>query len=215
MYLKWIGLVLLICSVIAAGIAPEFEVYSRKEIPAFVEGENSPVVNRRVNVPPFNSTEGWIGFNVTLRKEGLLNYQAYGWISSDENIPMDIFMHIVNETGLVDLVFDGFLPEAWERNKVYASAYINGTIRTDSFYFEKLDNCNKYIVLFRNYNPDNKIYTPVYLTIAESWSEAAPLIKVMPQVYFVFLATGVFGTCLIVIGIYLEKKKKKRKRPKN
>lgn len=162
-------------------------------------------------MPPYNSSEGWIGFNITLRKENALNYKAYGIVNTTTaKSHIKIVMHIVNTTGLEDLVFDGFIPEAWQRNKVYASAFLNDTRRTDTFYLVNLDNCSKYIVLFRSYYENDASYTPVSLTIVESWYEGSPILKKMPQIYLVFLGTGITSICLIAIGLYSEKKRRRK-----
>jgi len=198
----------------AAEIVPSIQTYDEKEAPALVEeedGEFTPALNRIVLVPPYNSSEGWIGFNITLRKEGALDYRAYGIVNATATKShISIVMHIVNTTGLEDLVFDGFIPEAWQRNKVYASAFLNDTQKADTFYLRNLDNCRKYIVLFRSYYENDTSYTPVSLTIVESWYEGTPIVKAMPQLYIVFLGTSVVGVCLISLGLYSEKKKRRK-----
>jgi|YelNatPaOPRAMG01_1025707.scaffolds.fasta_scaffold03923_11 hypothetical protein len=197
----------------AAGIVPTIQTYDEKEAPALVEeegGKFTPALNRIVPVPPYNSSEGWIGFNITLRKESALDYKAYGIVNATAaKSHINIVMHIVNTTGLEDLVFDGFIPEAWQRNKVYASAFLNDTQRADTFYLTNLDNCSKYIVLFRSYENDN-LYTQVSLTIIESWYEGTPIVKATPQLYLVFLGTSVVGICLIILGLHSEKKKRRK-----
>lgn len=76
MYLRMFGIILLILSLLSVGI-----IEAKVKVPYRVEmfaktDKNFELKDAVVEVPPWNSTEGWVGFNVTLPNRWKPGYEA-------------------------------------------------------------------------------------------------------------------------------------------
>lgn len=215
MNLRGIGLTLLLISLILGALMladvkiPKFERkadYVRTE-------DNKPLIDRVVQVPPWNSTEGWVGFNITLRHKEKVNYEAYGLILPNDAEtnpePPDIAMRVVNETGLALLLFEQFDPPVWNDTKVYAEADLLPPNKLhDNFKFHDLDESEKYIVLFRNYKNSTQP-RPILINIKESWDEITLVSLLEPKAPYIVIAVL---TTITGLGLLTRKPKPPRRR---
>ena len=168
-----------------------FSIFERMEDFALLaENPKIKIVDKIVNVPPFNRTLeeaerigknwGWVGFNLSLPHEGLLGYEAYGVIiSADPKIYADVVMGIVNETGLELLTFDGFSEEAWRVVKVYATASLDANKQYQKFWLNDLDRARKYCVLFRGRGEAANDFQ-ILISVKEAWYEGKVLFPPTP-----------------------------------
>lgn len=193
---RWLGLILLLTSlVIGCIIAADVKTLDRKE--AFAELEDgAPVVDRVVDVPSWNSTEGWIGFNAILPHKGKAGYEAYGLILPNDGDPEPgIAMRVVNETGLSILRFDYFSEFAWNITKVYAEAYLDKNRRHDAFKFLEVDESYVYVFLFRGLKEEAQA-RPILISVKEAWSEEKTLME--PTVPNLLIVVSIAA-----VGLYL------------
>jgi hypothetical protein len=132
---------------------------------------NQLVEDATVSIPPWNSTSGWVGFNVTLPNQGKTSYMTYGMLATADQDPNpNMVMAAVNATGLSLLTFDGFSEQAWNASKVYARSFLNATYKTNTFEFRDLDNCSGYILLFRELKNETQ-NRPILISVKETWLE--------------------------------------------
>ena len=219
MYTRWLGLILLLISLIIGALIVahvKITVFNRQEdyVQAIENGQVTPVIDRVVEVPPWNhTTEGWVGFDIILQQEKV-NYEAFGGvIPNDNDKSPDIAMRVVNKTGLAQLVFDQFNPATWDGIKTYAAADLYPPENLYAqFRFRDLDDVypkSTYTVLFRGYKNETG-YRPILVNIKEAWSEATevPLLEPTALNIAVSAMVGVFG-----VGLVIRKPRPLRKRP--
>lgn len=198
MYLRWLGLTLLILSlIIGTVIATNVKILHRTEV--FAQTEDDMLLEDKVvSVPPWNGTEGWVGFNVTLSHKGKMNYEAYGLIlPNDEDPEPKTVMRVVNETGLAILRFDQFSTEAWNYTKVYAAAYLDRNRLYDSFRFLEVDNSSKYVFLFRGLKNETEP-RPILISLKEAWYEGKILLEPTAPNILIVAATTILGLSLTI-----------------
>jgi len=221
MYLKWVGLALLIVSLILGLLmATNAQVSLKTESYAQTESDKTPMVDRVVPVPPWNRTEGdrpwgWVGFNMTLPNQGKMGYEAYGVIlPNDPEEQPKVLMRIVNATpggGFDLLIFDKFSEQAWNASRVYAVAELPSLLNPNQYYNKfwlyGLDNASKYCVFFRGIaNRSDDFH--ILMTIKESWFEQHTLIPTTAPYMAVVGTIGVAGSSLIAIGFAQTRKRR-------
>ena len=225
MYLKWIGLALLISSLLLGAImATDIQIFQRTVSYALVASDKTPMVDRVVPVPPFNRTEGdrpvgWVGFNMTLPNQGKNGYEAYGIIlPNDPDEKPEVLMRIVNATpggGFDLLIFDRFSEQAWNASYVYAIAELPSFTDPNQYYkefrFYRPDNASKYCAFFRAIKNGTDDFN-ILITIKESWLEPGSLIPSTAPFMTVIVATGIVGSGLVVVGFVQPRKKRPRRR---
>lgn len=225
MYLKWVGIALLIVSLILGLlIATNAQIAQKAESYAQTASDNSSIVDRVVPVPPYNRTEGrdawgWVGFNMTLPNQGKMGYEAYGVIlPNNETEYPEVLMRIVNATvggGFDLLIFDHFSEQAWNASRVYAVASIpslaNPNQLYDKFSLFGVDNASKYCVFFRGIANSSDDFH-ILMTIKENWFEWHTLIPAALPYIAIVGATGIVGSSLTVIGFTQTRRKRFRRR---
>lgn len=153
MYAKWFGAALILVSLLVAGLAgANVQIFYKKEGWAKTEKDDTfvDVKDQIVLVPPWNSSTGWVGINITLPNKGKTGYSALGTIApADQDPDPNLVMRAVNESGLDYLAFDLFSEAAWNVTQVYADSFLDSTYRYGSFEFYGLDNYSHYILVFR------------------------------------------------------------------
>jgi len=198
MYLRLFGIALLILSLITGTvIATNFKVFHRMEV--FAETEDGMLLeDRTVPVPPWNSTEGWVGFNVILSHRGKMNYEAAGLILPDDADPEPkMVMRVVNETGLMLLQFDQFDPVTWDITKVYAAAYLDENRHHSEFRFVEVDNSTKYVFLFRGLKNETQS-RPILINLKEAWYEGKTLLEPTAPNVLIVAVTAIAGLILTI-----------------
>jgi len=198
MYWRWLGLALLLTSLITGSIiVVDVKTFGRVE--SFVRLEDGTLlVDRVIDVPPWNSTEeGWVSFTAILSHKQEVRYEAYGVIVPSDGDPEPwMVMRVVNETGLSDLVFDFFEEFVWNRTKVYAWAYLDENQQHYYFELEGIDESDKYIFLFRGLKEEDRS-RPILISVKEAWSEEKTLLEpTMPNLLIV-VGVGVVGLYLV------------------
>jgi hypothetical protein len=132
---------------------------------------NQLVKDAAVSIPPWNSSSGWVGFNITLSNQGKTGYVAYGMLATADQDPNpNMVMAAVNATGVSLLTSDGFSEQAWNASKVYARSFLNNTYKTNTFEFKDLDNCSAYILLLRELKNETE-NRPILISVKETWLE--------------------------------------------
>jgi hypothetical protein len=207
-------------------MAENIRLFNRVEGFAREANDRSPIVERTVDVPPWNRSEdstpgrnvGWVGFNMTLPNStlGKPGYEAYGIVlTNDPNKSPTVVMRIVNATpdigGFDLLTFDQFSELAWNASRVYAAATLQPTQPSFQFQFFNLDNATKYAVFFRgldNGTDDSQIL----ITIKEAWLEGWVLIPATPLDSAMVAAIVVVGASLTIVGYRRTLKKRPRRR---
>lgn len=202
--------------VLAGMAAGNVQRYYKTEGFALAEEGNREAEDLLVQVPPRNSSEGWVGFNITLPNQAKASYEAEGLLIPDDLDP-DPFMVMaaVNETGLDLLLFDHFSDQVWNVTKAYTRVYLDSEHRYGDFIFRDLDNCSKYVLLFRSLKDETveNVSRPFRLSIRETWQEPTPLID--PYLGTVLLASlPPAGLILVIVDFQLDRKKKTRMKPK-
>lgn len=204
-----IGLLLLLMSLIIGGLARsniktqvQFEQFAKTE-----DGEK--VMDKIVMVPPWNASEedpprGWVGFNITVTRENKINHEIHGIIlPADKDPNPKVVMRVVNETGLMILIWDNFDPYAWDSIKVYAAAYLNGSRRVDNFRFKEIDDSKKYTFLFRGLK--NETYDrPILISVKETWYEEKIILD--PFTSNVLVACSIATACVGLTLIFMKSK---------
>lgn len=222
MHLKWIGLMLLIVSlVIGLIIASNLQIMQKREQFALSE-DGKTIMDSMVPVPPWNRTEeqareqntqwGWVNFNMSLNSQGKTGYKANGIILPYYlNETPTVVMRVVNETGFEYVTFDHFTEVSWNASKIYAVAYLNATHRTDSFQFINLDNSSKYCFFFRGLG-NGTSDSHILISIKESWYEPTSLIPSTPVNIAIVGTIAAIGLSSTVIGLRQPKKHYMRRR---
>jgi hypothetical protein len=215
MYERWVGAALILVSVFVAGIAgSNVKVLYQKQDWAQTENGKQLVEDATVSVPPWNSTSGWVGFNITLPHQKETDYGAYGAIEpADQNTNPDMEMAAVNATGLSLLTFDGFSPAAWNASQVYTSSFLNSTYLTNTFWFRYLDNSSYYVLLFRGLENGTQ-NLPVLISIQELWFEPGPVLVLVPWSASIVAAVAFLGLGLIVYDLNSQRARSRLKRLK-
>ena len=225
MYLKWVGIALLIVSLILGLlIATNTQIAQKATSYARTASDNSFIMDSVVPVPPYNRTEGldtwgWVGFNMTLPNQGKMGYEAYGVIlPNNETENPEVLMRIVNATdggGFDLLIFDHFSEQAWNASRVYAVASIPSLVSAnqlyDTFSLFGVDNASKYCVFFRGIANSSDDFH-ILMTIKESWFEWHTLIPATLPYIAIVGATGIVGLSLTVIGFTQTHRKRSRRR---
>lgn len=198
MNLRWLGLTLLIPSlIIGTVIATGVKIFYRTEAFAKID-DGKELQDIVVDVPPWNSTEGWVGFNVVLSHRGKMSYEAYGLIlPNDGDTEPKMVMRVVNETGLAFLRFDQFSIEAWNDTKVYAAAYLDINRLYDRFSFFEVDNSSKYVFLFRGLKNETES-RPILMSVKEAWFEGKVLLEPTPPNILIVVITTMVGLGLTI-----------------
>lgn len=206
---RGIGLLLLLVSLLI-GVFARSDIKIPVQIEQFAKTENGEEVKEKiVMVPPWNAVEenpprGWVGFNITVTRENKINHEIHGIIlPADMDPNPKVVMRVVNETGLMILIWDNFDPYTWDSIKVYAAAYLNGTRRVDNFKFREIDESKKYIFLFRGLKNETHD-RPILISVKETWYEEKALLE--PFTSNVLIA---FSILMVGIGIILILKKPK------
>lgn len=213
---RWLGLTLLLISlIISALIAANIKItrFYRTEdyVKAVEDGQFTPVIDRVVWVPPWNSTDrGWVGFDILLQQEKP-SYEAYGLVMPNDNdTTPDLAMRVVNRTGLGMLVYDQFDPSTWKDTKIYAAADLFPPDRLYArFTFRNLDDPNStYTVLFRNYKNET-LDRPFLINIKHAWGEPTPAALLEPTAPYAIIAAV---TATIGLGLVIRNPRSPRKR---
>jgi len=218
MYWRLLGVILLSLSLITGGIiAAKVEVPHRIE--SFAEGhvivksveKNVELKDIVVNVPPRNSSEGWIGgINVTLPNRSKPSYEAYGIIlPNDGDKHPDMMMVVVNETGLIMLKWDQFSPDMLNTVKKYTAAKLNETWLHFEFRFTDLDTSSKYIFLFRSLKNETAS-RPILISLKEAWYEEDCLLPSTPFNIGIVAVTASLGLIVIIKSFQHPKKHPKK-----
>jgi len=176
---------LLLCSLITGLIiVADLKIFQRVESYAKIAENDEEVVDMIVPVPPWNASEeiparGWVGINVTLDPTGKVGYEVKGLILPDDgDLNPKTVMRVVNETGLIYLVWDGFDEYAWNNTKIYAAAYLDGSVNRLHDYFElvDVDYSSKYVFLFRGLKNETQD-RPILINLKEAWYEENCLLQ--------------------------------------
>lgn len=212
MLLRWIGCAVLIVS-LALGfiVVADVQTYQRLESFAIDPDTNEKMEDQIVAVPPWNSTGGWVGFNVTFPNEGKKGHEAGGvLLPGSEDYRPEVLLRVVNSTGLLILQIDQFDEVAWNDSKVYGVAYINASRPIGRFTLFDLDGAGKYTVLFRGL--ENKTEpSPVLISIKEAWLVNRSLIQPSFFSTLAVAATACFGG-ILMIWSYLKPKQSPSRR---
>lgn len=206
MLLRWIGCAVLIVS-LALGIivVADVQIYQRLESFAVDPDTNEKMEDRIAEVPPWNSTEGWVGFKVTFPNEGKKGHEAGGiLLPNSTDYRPEVVLRVVNSTGLSILLIDQFDEAAWNDSKVYTQAYINASIRSSEFRLLGLDGAGNYSVLLRGLENRTEP-SPVLISIKESWLINRSLIQPGFFSTLAIAATACFGG-ILVMWSYLKPK---------
>jgi hypothetical protein len=214
MYERWFGAGLLLVSLLIAGIAgANVKVSYQRQDWAKSEKDNVPVdvKNQVVLVPPFNSSTGWVGFNITFPNEGKTGHVASGALAPYDRDPNpEIVMEAVNETGLDELTFDSFSEAAWSATEIYAGSFLDSTHTYNSFEFGNLDNSSHYILLFRGYKNETQD-RPILISIKETWFEPGNLLEFTPWSTSIIATVAFTGSGLIIYDLNSRRKKNRLK----
>jgi hypothetical protein len=214
MHIRWFGIGLLLVSLLVASLAwANVKVPYGREEWAKTEKDDALVdaTDQVVLVPPWNGSEGWVGFSVTLPNEGKPGYSAHGTLApADQDPNPNIVMRAVNETGLDYLMFDQFSSAAWNVTEVYAAPFLTSTYRSSSFEFDGLDNCSHYILLFRGLKDEAKD-RPILVSIKEKWFEPRTLLELTPWNTSIIAAVSFIGLGLIIYDLNSRRKKERLK----
>jgi hypothetical protein len=215
MYERWVGAALLLVSLLVASVAgSNVKVLYGEHDWAETGNRKQLVYDATVPVPPWNSTSGWVGFNVTLPHQEETGYSASGAIEpADQDPNPDMVMAAVNMTGLSLLTFDGFSEQAWNSSKVYMRSFLNSSFLTNTFEFTGLDNCSVYVLLFRGLKNETQ-NRPILISIQESWFEPGPLLVLVPWSASIVAAVAFFGLGLIVYDLNSQRTRSRLKRVK-
>jgi len=207
MYLKLFGITLLIISLITAGIiGAKVEVPHRVEVFAKTD-DNVELKDAVVAVPPWNSTEGWVGFNVTLPNRWKPGYEAYGMIlPNDGDKEPKMVMRVVNITGLLMLKSEGFDIYTWNSTEIYAAAYLSKDQLASEFKFLKIDNSSKYVFLFRGLKNETAP-RPILINMKEAWYEYTCLLEPTPVNLILIGVTASLGLIFTVIDRHPRRSK--------
>jgi hypothetical protein len=212
--LRWIGCAVLIVS-LALGIivVADVQTYQRLESFAVNPDTNEKIEDKIAAVPPWNSTEGWVGFNVTFPNEGKKGHEAGGLLlAGSEDNRSKVALRVVNSTGLLILLIDQFDETAWNDSKVYGVAYIDAIRSYYQFTLLDLDGAGKYTVLLRGLENRTES-SPVLISIKESWLVSSSLIPSSSFSTLAIAATACFGGALIMWS-YLKPKQSPSRRLK-
>jgi hypothetical protein len=215
MHERWVGAALLLVSLLVAAVAgSNVKVLYQKQDWAQTGNGKQLVYDATVSVPPWNSTSGWVGFNVTLPHQQETDYGAYGAIEpADQDPNPSMVMRAVNSTGLSLLTFDGFSEEAWNASKVYTASFLNSTYLTNTFEFTGLDNCSVYVLLFRGLKNETQNRN-ILISIQESWFEPGPLLVLAPWSASIVAAVAFIGLGLIVYDLNSQRARSRLRRMK-
>ncbi len=205
MYLRWLAAVLLSLSlIIGVVIAANVEIANRIE--SFI------IEDEIVEVPPWNSTEGWIGFNKTLPNKHKTGYEAYGVVLPvDVNQETWIVMYVVNETGLNLLRFDQFSEYTWDVTKIYAAAYLNKTRKVSEFRFLEVDNSSLYCFIFRGVRNATASYH-ILINFKEAFFEQVRLLEPTPTNTIITASLASAGLITLIVSFRQPDKKRLRRR---
>jgi len=212
--LRGIGCAVLIVS-LALGIivVADVQIYQRLESFAVDPDTNEKMEDQVAAVPPWNSTEGWVGFKVTFPNEGKKGHEAGGvLLSSSEDYRPEVVLRVVNSTGLTILLADQFDELAWNDSKIYTQAYINASIRSSQFSLLGLDGAGNYTVLLRGLENRTES-SSVLFSIKESWLANRSLIQLGFFSTITIAATACFGG-ILMIWSYLKPKQSPSRRLK-
>lgn len=220
MYWRWLGLLLLACSLITGLIiATDLKIFQRVESYAKIaENDEREVVDKIVLVPPWNASEeipprGWIGFNVTLDLTGKVGYEVKGRILPDDgDLNPYMVMRVVNETGLRYLILDGFDEYVWDNTKIYAAAFLDGSEKRlhADFKFVDVDNSSKYVFLFRGLKNETQD-RPILINLKEVWFEEKNLLEHTTFNILIVATTAIIGLSLLIKSHRPSRKKLRRK----
>jgi len=212
--LRWIACAVLIVS-LALGtiVVADVQIYQRLESFAVSPDTNEKIEDQIADVPPWNSTEGWVGFNVTFPNEGKEGHEAGGvLLSGSEDYRPEVVLRVVNSTGLLILRIDQFDEAAWNDSKVYGVAYIDASRLYSKFTLLGLDGAGKYTVLLRGLENRTEP-SPVLFSIKESWMVNSSLIQPSLFSTLAIAATACFGG-ILMIWSYLKPKQSPSRRLK-
>jgi hypothetical protein len=214
MHERWFGAALLVVSGLLAGLSlPYVKVTYAKDAWAKAVKDDTLVdaSDQTVMVPPWNSSEGWVGFNITLPNEGKTGYAVHGTIvPADGDQNPQVALRVVNATGLDLLTFDGFSSQAWDATVVYAGSFLDSTVKYNTFDFQYLDNSSYYIVLFRGLKNETQ-NRPILVSIKETWFEQGRLLELTPLSGSAIAAVALVGLGLIVYDLNSRKGRLKQR----
>jgi hypothetical protein len=216
---KWLGLLLLSCSlVIGLIIATDLKTPQRVESYAKAAETGEEVVDKIVLVPPWNYSEeaprGWVGFNVTLNRTGKVGYEVKGQIlPEDGDLNPKMVMRVVNETGLIYLIVDNFDSHTWNSTKIYAAAFLDGSVKRlhDDFEFVDIDDSSKYVFLFRGLKNETQD-RPILIGLKEVWLEEKNLLEPTAFNIIVVASTAIVGLSMLLKSLKPSRKKRSQKR---
>lgn len=180
------------------------------QVEQFAKTEDGQEVEGKIiNVPPWNASvedtpRGWVGFNITVTRENKINHEIHGIIlPADMDPNPKVVMRVVNETGLMILIWDNFDPFTWDTIKVYTAAYLNGSRRVDNFRFIEIDDSKKYIFLFRGLKNET-FDRPILISVKETWYEERIVLDTFTS--NVLVACSIATACVGVILIFKKDK---------
>ena len=213
MYERWVGAALVVVSLFVAGVAgSNVKVLYQKQDWARTANGTQLVYRATVSVPPWNSTSGWVGFNITLPHQQDTDYGAAGAIApADQDPNPAIDMAAVNSTGLSLLIFDGFSQQAWNASRTYTRSFLNSTFPTNTFEFVGLDNCSVYILLFRGLKNETQNRS-ILISVQESWFEPGPVLVLSSWSASLVAAVAFVGLGLIVYDLNSQRARTRLKR---
>ncbi len=183
------------------GIVIAGDVKTLQKVDSWVREAERPqneIVDKIVLVPPWNSSEGWTGFNVTLLHKSEAGYEVTGIIlPADEDREPKMVMRVINDTALLPLVFSGFDLPTWNATTIYAATFLDGSRKVlhSNFNFLEVDNSSKYVFLFRGLKNES-ISRPILISVKETWFTGKTLLE--PSA----LNIGITGTTTVV-GLFL------------
>jgi hypothetical protein len=195
-------------------MAAEVKIFNHIE--AFAKTDRTDIdeylEDQIVWVPPWNSSEGWIGFNVTLPNRWKVNYEAYGIIlPNDGDLEPNMVMRVVNLTGSLILRFGGFDEPTWLSTKIYTAAFLNRSMRSCTFKFMDIDNSSKYVFLFRGLKNETAP-RPILISVKEAWFEQNRLLEPTPLNIAIVAATASSGLITTIKSFHHPSKRQSGRR---
>lgn len=207
-----LGLLLLVISIVV-GVFAASELKVAVRVEQFARTEDGEYVEDKIiMVPPWNASEenpprGWVGFNITVTSTNKANYNIHGIILPYDKDPSPkVVMRVVNETGLIILIWDNFDPYTWDTIKVYAAAYLDADRLYDNFRFIEIDESSKYVFLFRGLKNETQD-RPILISVKETWYEEKNILE--PPVSNALIASSIATGCISVILIFKKDKPKR------
>lgn len=207
---------LLISLILAGIIAGDVKTFEEKKsfAVALENGGSSELRDRVVDVPPWNSSAGWVGVTVEFPHQGKMGFNAYGVILSEDNdTEPAVLMRVVNESGVSFLRFDLFSEEAWNYTKVYAEAHLSRYQLYDTFTLTDAEDTDRFIFLFRGLKNGTELQ-PILMSVKESWYEGSSILQPTASNLFIVAVVASMGFYLVISnpGSSRDRESRRKKR---